>query len=147
MRLSLSSGVLDIRPILPSKASDYDYDPNNPSRRFYSTMFYEIIFLDSVTGIESFRLLMTSDSINKLCSGVKKIFEKKFKFLSINNGLYAAQTRQPCVMAIASYRSSSLSSITVLLNMKNQYSFTMTIHDVLELQKYLAEIDSNILQF
>ena len=147
MKLNLSSGVLDIRPILPSKASDYDYDPNNPARRFYSMVFYEIVFLDSVTETEVFRILMTSDSINRLCAGVKRIFEKKFKFLSINNGLYAAQTRQPCVMAIASFRSTPLSSITVILDMKHQFSFTMDIGDVIKLQKSLADIDNNILQF
>lgn len=32
----------------PSRSSDYDYDPDNPTRRFYSTFFHKAEFRDPI---------------------------------------------------------------------------------------------------
>ena len=41
--------IVDHRMISPSKVSDYDYDPRDISRRFYSTYFHTLEFRDGIT--------------------------------------------------------------------------------------------------
>lgn len=55
---------------MPSKISDYDYDPTNIDRRFISTYLHTLTFLDAITGIElisfSFDSLLCADMISDL---------------------------------------------------------------------------------
>lgn len=141
MIINLTNGVLDVSPILPTKSSDYDYDPNNPSKRFYYTILYDIVFKDKITNIESFRLLITLDTFADMMRSIYRLLDGSSRFISINNGIYATYLRQPCIMAIS--KSSSDNTICMsILNMKYNFSFTLTQEDIPVLEQGIFSIDT-----
>jgi len=57
----------------PSQMSDYDYDPNRPDRRFYSTYMHSLHFNDGVTDAEILGVEFTSEVWANILSTIYRI--------------------------------------------------------------------------
>ena len=55
---------------VPSRVGDYDYDPNNPDRRFVSTYIHTLEFRDKITDQEVITLTMSSEECANLISAL-----------------------------------------------------------------------------
>lgn len=73
----------------PSRMSDYDYDPDSPDRRFYSTYMHSLHFNDSITESAILGVEFTSDVWAEILSNIYRItfgVDGSFPVLStINN--------------------------------------------------------------
>ena len=59
---------------VPSRVGDYDYDPNNPDRRFCSTYIHTLEFRDKITDQEVVTLIMSSEECANLISALYIIY-------------------------------------------------------------------------
>ena len=75
MKISKSLGNYNVTHNLgvPSRLSDYDYDPSHPARRFLSTYIHEVTFSDPITGADLSSVVFGSLTCAELISGLYEI--------------------------------------------------------------------------
>ena len=64
---------------LPTKISDYDYDTDNSSRRFISTLLHELHFYDKIVNIEILKLNFSTDTCYNLKYCLTKLINNNLK--------------------------------------------------------------------
>ena len=89
----------------PSKMSDYDYDPNNIKRRFYSTFFTEADFKDPITDVEIVKLFFDLEVAGRLIVGLYDIMYKESNnphpVIRTVKGVFVNDSSTPCMSVLS----------------------------------------------
>ena len=73
-KFTLSNGYMVIHKMVePSKISDYDYDPRYSNRRFYSTFFHTLEFIDPITNVSYCELFFPTEVAESICSALFRL--------------------------------------------------------------------------
>ena len=78
---NVGSYIVKHNMTIPTRLSDYDYDYNNPQRRFISTYIHTVSFLDPITNVELSKFHFDSTACADLISAMYN--------LGFGNGEYA----------------------------------------------------------
>ena len=125
---------------LPTKISDYDYDPNNINRRFITTLLHDLIFCDRITNTKIVELKFSTDICDRLKYGLIKMVNKPVDeessrplILTIKD-IYSNDMFTPSIVSL--YKLPNKIQLSVLNNIDNNI---LIFHDmeVLELIKLL----------
>ena len=89
---------------LPSKITDYDYDTNNSSRRFISTLLHKLSFYDKITNIKILDLNFSTETCYNLKHGLIKLIDDNSKspkpFLLTIRDIYLDEMYIPSVLSM-----------------------------------------------
>ncbi len=112
---------------LPTKITDYDYDPNRPTRRFISTLLHELHFYDKFNGVEIANLKFSSETCYKIKYGLSRMAEQ-----------IDSNYSRPLVLAIKDVYSNDMNTPSILSLFKHDNSIQLSI---------LNNIDNRVLSF
>lgn len=125
---------------LPTKISDYDYDPNNINRRFITTLLHDLIFCDRITNTKIVELKFSTDICDRLKYGLIKMVDNPIDeessrplILTVKD-IYSNDMFTPSIVSL--YKLPNKIQLSVLNNIDNNI---LIFHDmeVLELIKLL----------
>lgn len=75
MKINIGPYIIDHYMSPPSKSSDYDYDPDNPYRRFISIFMHHLVFIDYITNQELLHIIFSSDIAESISYGILSMFD------------------------------------------------------------------------
>ena len=108
---------------LPTKVTDFDYDPSRPERRFISTLLHELHFYDKFTGIEVCVLKFSSEICYKIKYGLSKMISQESENLSrplvlTIKDIYVNNMSTPSILSLFKMPN-DLIQISILNNINN----------------------------
>lgn len=136
--------IVDHRMISPSKVSDYDYDPRDISRRFYSTYFHTLEFRDGITNAVYIKLFFPTEICQSIAEGLMKLVEGE----SIANsrpivytirGIFVDGAHQSSLCTLSKTRNSNNISMSIL----TPYNYTISLNEV-DAIEMITELDDHL---
>lgn len=137
--------IVDHRMISPSKVSDYDYDPKDATRRFYSTFFHTLEFRDRITNAVYIKLFFPTEICQSIAEGLMKLLEGEY--LTSNSrpiiytirGIFVDGAHSTSMCTLSKTRNSD--NITMSILTPYNYSLTLNEFDTIEM---ITELDDNL---
>lgn len=137
--------IVDHRMISPSKVSDYDYDPKDLTRRFYSTFFHTLEFRDRITNAVYIKLFFPTEICQSIAEGLMKLLEGEC--LTSNSrpviytirGIFVDGAHSTSMCTLSKTRNSN--NITMSILTPYNYSLILNEFDTIEM---ITELDDNL---
>ncbi len=127
-KLELINYIVYYTLAIPTKISDYDYDPTNINRRFISTLLHELSFYDRITNAKIVELKFSTDICNKIRSGFIRMITDPMNEESV----------RPLILTIKDIYSNDMLTPSIISLFKSPDKIQLSI---------LNNIDNNILIF
>lgn len=124
----------------PTKISDFDYDLDNPQRRFISTLLHTLFIYDKISNIELLNIKFSTDTCYQIIYALKTIIDNnrknKLLLLSVKN-VYINDMMIPSILAISKLNDNII-KISALNNISDYHlNFNIIeIQKIIELLKY-----------
>ena len=136
--------IVDHKMISPSKVSDYDYDPRDISRRFYSTFFHTLEFKDRITNTIYTKLFFPTEVCQAIAEGLMNIVEGETlnstrPIMYTIKGIFVDGYNESCMCTISKIKNADRVTLSILSPCN--YSISLNEFDAIEL---ITELDDNL---
>lgn len=136
--------IVDHKMISPSKVSDYDYDPRDISRRFYSTFFHTLEFKDRITNTIYTKLFFPTEVCQAIAEGLMNIIEGETPnstrpIMYTIKGIFVDGYSESCMCTISKIKNADCITLSILS--PSNYLISLNEFDAIEL---ITELDDNL---
>lgn len=146
-KILLSEFEINHTILEPSRSSDYDYDPYNPERRFYSTLFHKLDFIDPIIQNTIISIYFPTEVAMCIIEAINRLSDNLV--LDNNNpdipsrpviltirGIYTNNNLIPSITTIC--RINDMIRFTIITNGIQEFMFTL---DSRESESFVLELD------
>lgn len=128
----------------PSRTSDYDYDPDNPNKRFISMYVNELEIKDRFTDESLIKMNFSSETHALLVSSLYKIlYTESPNLVRTYRNIYIEGNQTPAILSIV--KSSNNLTVFTFIHPKFKLEFNFSKNNIYDLMKLLDTEEINSL--
>lgn len=128
----------------PSRTSDYDYDPDNPNRRFISMYINELEIKDKFTDESLIKMNFSSETHALLVSSLYKIlYTDSPNLVRTYRNIYIEGSPSPAILSVV--KSSADLTVFTFIHPKFKLEFNFSKNNIYDLMKLLDTEEINSL--
>lgn len=128
----------------PSRTSDYDYDPDNPNKRFISMYVNELEIKDRFTDESLIKMNFSSETHALLVSSLYKIlYTESPNLVRTYRNIYIEGNQTPAILSVV--KSSNNLTVFTFIHPKFKLEFNFSKNNIYDLIKLLDTEEINSL--
>lgn len=128
----------------PSRTSDYDYDPDNPNKRFISMYVNELEIKDRFTDESLIKMNFSSETHALLVSSLYKIlYTESPNLVRTYRNIYIEGNQTPAILSVV--KSSNNLTVFTFIHPKFKLEFNFSKNNIYDLMKLLDTEEINSL--
>lgn len=128
----------------PSRTSDYDYDPDNPNKRFISMYVNELEIKDRFTDESLIKMNFSSETHALLVSSLYKIlYTESPNLVRTYRNIYIEGNQKPAILSVV--KSSDNLTVFTFIHPKFKLEFNFSKNNIYDLMKLLDTEEINSL--
>lgn len=128
----------------PSRTSDYDYDPDNPNRRFISMYVNELEIKDKFTDESLIKMNFSSETHALVVSSLYKIlYTDSPNLVRTYRNIYIEGSSSPAILSVV--KSSNDLTVFTFIHPKFKLEFNFSKNNIYDLMKLLDTEEINSL--